>query len=262
MSVLSTITKPEDRPVICTITGDAGVGKTTLAATFPKPIFIRIEDGLQAIDSANRPDAFPVVTGVEQLWEQLTALIKEKHDYKTLVIDSVTQLETLFGEHVIESDPKKPRSLAQALGGYGAGYGAVAALHGRVRKAAKVLNEVRGMHVVFIAHSDVSTIELPDEDPYSRYELRMHKKCLPHYVDNTDLVAYLKLETFTTGDGERKKAISSGNRIAICYTAAAQISKNRYGITEPVEVPKGENPFIQFIPSLQAKAAKPNKTAE
>lgn len=250
MSLLSTVTKPQDRPVIATITGDAGVGKTTLAATFPKAIFIRIEDGLQAVPAETRPDAFPVVTKVDDLWQQLTTLIKEQHEYKTLVIDSVTQLETLFAEHIMESDPKKPKSLAQANGGYGAGYSAVSALHGRVRKAAKVLNE-KGMHVVFIAHSDVSTIELPDEDPYSRYELRLHKKSTPHYVDNVDLVAYLKLETFTTGDGERKKAISSGNRVAICYTAAAQISKNRFGISEPIEVPQGENPFVSFIPSLK-----------
>ena len=106
MSLLSTISKPDDRPVIATITGDAGTGKTTLGATFPKPIFIRIEDGLQAVPSKIRPDAFPVVSKVDQLWEQLTTLIKEGHDYKTVVIDSVTQLETLFGEHVIEQDPK------------------------------------------------------------------------------------------------------------------------------------------------------------
>lgn len=251
MSVLSTITKPADRSVIATITGDAGTGKTSLAATFPKPVFIRVEDGLQAIPEATRPDALPVVTKVEQLWEQLTALIKEKHDYKTVVIDSVTQLETLFAEYVIETDPKKPKSLAQANGGYGAGFGAVSAMHGRVRKAAKALNEMRNLNVIFIAHSDVTTIELPDEDPYSRYELRLHKKSVPHYVDNVDLVAYLKLETFTTGDGDRKKAMSTGNRVAICYTAAAQVSKNRFGISEPIDVELGKNPFVNYIPTLK-----------
>lgn len=256
MSILSSVGKPADRPVIATITGDAGVGKTTLAATFPKPIFIRAEDGLQSVPESLRPDAFPVLGKVDELWDQLTALVTEEHDYKTLVIDSVTQLETLFGDHVIESDPKKPKSLAQANGGYGAGFLAVAALHGRLRKAAKILNERKGMHIVFIAHSDVSTLELPDQDPYSRYELRLHKKCMPHYVDNVDLVAYIKLETFTTGDGDRKKAISSGNRLAVCYTAAAQISKNRYGISDDIPVENGVNPFIQFIPSLNAKKGK------
>ncbi len=255
-SLLSTITKPAARPAIVTITGEPGVGKTILASTFPNPIFIRAEDGMESIPLDKRPDAFPVIDKVESLWEQLTTLIKEDHQYKTVVIDSVTQLETMFGEHVIDSDPKQPKSLAQANGGYGAGYGAVSALHGRVRKAAKILNEKKGMFVVFIAHSETSTIELPDQDPYSRYDLRLHKKSVPHYSDNVDMVTYLRLETFTTGDGERKKAISSGNRIAVCHTDAAQISKNRYGIKEPVEVDEGVNPFIEFIPALQVKQTK------
>lgn len=253
MSLLSTITKPQARPAIITITGDPGVGKTCLAATFPKPVFIRAEDGVESIALERRPDAFPVLSNTAELWEQLTTLVKEEHDYKTLVIDSVTQLETMFADHVIESDPKNPKSLAQANGGYGAGYGAVSALHGRVRKAAKILNEKKGMFVVFIAHSETSTIELPDQDPYSRYDLRLHKKSVPHYSDNVDLVAYLRLETFTTGDGERKKAISSGQRIAVCHTDAAQISKNRYGIKEPIHVDESVNPFIEYIPALQSK---------
>ena len=256
------INKPQEKPAIITITGDAGTGKTTLANTFPKPIFIRLEDGLQSIPESKRPDAFPVVDKADDLWDQLTYLIREEHDYKTLVIDSITQAETLFIESVVSSDPKKPRTINQALGGYGAGMQAVAAYHGRIRKAAQLLNEKRGMHVIFIAHSDVSTIELPDSDPYSRYELRLGKKSMSHYVDNVDMVAYLKLETFTTGDGDRKKAISSGNRIAICHSAAAQVSKNRYDISEEIQIERGKNPFVESIPYLKAqyKAAQTKTT--
>ena len=249
MSYLSKICKPIDRPIICTITGDAGTGKTTLAATFPNPIFIRAEDGLQAIKQDDRPDAFPLLSDAEEIWKQLAALINEENDYKTVVIDSVTQLETMFADYVVSTDPKKPRTLAQAVGGYGAGQVAVAAMHGRVRKAAQMLNEL-GKHVVFIAHSDVSTIEPPDDDPYTRYDLRLHKKSMTHYVDNVDLVAYLKLETFTMGDGDKKRAIYSGNRIVTCYSSAAQVSKNRYGINEDIKVDIGVNPFIDYIKSL------------
>ena len=251
MSILSTVTKPKSQPTIITITGSPGIGKTTLAATFPKPIVIRAEDGLESIPEEKRPDAFPIVKKVDDLWEQLSALVTEDHDYKTLIVDSVTQLETLFGEHVVDNDPKAS-NLATACGGYGAGYTAVSALHGRVRKAAQILNERKGMHVIFIAHSEVSSVDLPDEDPYSRYELRLHKKSAPHYSDNVHMVAYLRLETFTKGDNDVKKVISSNQRIAICHTHAAQVSKNRYGIKEPIHVEEGENPFIPFIKSLQS----------
>jgi hypothetical protein len=252
MSILSSITKPDDRSIICTITGDAGLGKTSLASTFPKPIFIRAEDGLQAIPTATRPDAFPLLSNVDMLWEQLTALIKEDHDYKTLVVDSVTQLDTLFTNYIVDTDPKKPRTIAQALGGYGAGFQALSSLHGRVRKAAGILNEAKGMNIVFIAHSETETIELPDQDPYTRYNIRMQKKSVSHYTDNTDLVGYLKLETHTFGDGERKKAISDGTRILVSYATAANISKNRFGINEDIVVVNGINPLLNLIPSIGA----------
>jgi hypothetical protein len=249
MSLLDSISKPKDRAVICTITGDSGMGKTTMAASFPKPIVIRAEDGLQAIPEAQRPDAFPVLSSEAQLWEQLTVLIKEDHDYQTLIIDSVTALERLFIQAVIESDPKKPKTINQACGGYGAGLMAVAGLHQRVRKACGLLNE-KGMHIVFIAHADTETIELPDQDPYTRYNMRLGKRSVAPYVDDSDVVGFLKLETFTTGDGERKKAISDGTRILVAYATASNVSKNRYGITKDIQVQAGVNPLGQFIPSL------------
>jgi len=252
MSILSSIAKPDDRSIICTITGDAGLGKTSLASTFPSPIFIRAEDGLQAVPSESRPDAFPLLSNTDQLWEQLTALIKEDHKYKTLVVDSVTQLDTLFTNYIVDTDLKKPKSIAQALGGYGAGFQALSSLHGRVRKAAGILNETKGMNIVFIAHSETETIELPDADPYTRYNIRMQKKSVSHYTDNVDLVGYLKLETHTMGDGERKKAISDGTRILVTYASASNVSKNRYGITNDLVVMAGQNPLINLIPSIGA----------
>ncbi len=251
MSVLAKASKPADRPVIATITGDAGIGKTRLAATFPNPVFIRSEDGMQSIPSADRPDALPMIASADDLWEQLTALINENHEYKTLVIDSVTALERLFINHVVDSDPKNPKSINQALGGYGAGLAAVASMHQRVRKAAGILNTKRGMHVVFIAHADTVTVEPPDQDPYTRYDLRLGKRSVAPYTDDVDIVAYLKLETHTMGDGERKKAISDGTRILTAYTTASNISKNRFHITDDLEVAEGDNPLAAYIPTLK-----------
>jgi AAA domain len=256
MSLMDTVSKPADRPVLVTICGDAGMGKTSLAAAFPKPIFIRSEDGMQSIPESQRPSAFPVIANAKTLWEQLTAVIHEPHDFQTLVIDSVTALERMFIADVMEQDPKA-KSINQALGGYGAGTAAVAAMHQRVRKAAGLANAKRGMHVVFVAHADVETMKLPDVDDYMRYSLRLPAKSQPPYVDDVDVVGFVRLEMFTKGDdGDRKRAISTGDRELIVHATASNVSKNRYGLTDPLPFKAGENPLAAVIPALRQNAAK------
>jgi hypothetical protein len=260
MSMLESIKKPDDRPIICTICGDAGTGKTRLAATFPKPIFIRAEDGMQSIPTAERPDAFPLLTRIPKasdivttLFDQLIALLKEPHDYQTLVIDSVSALDAIFTAEALERDGRA-KTLAQALGGYGAGVQYVSDQHRRVRKAAGALNERRGMNIVFIAHADVETMRLPDQDDYQRYSLRLPAKSLPPYVDDVDMVGFIKLVSVVRGeDGERKRAISTGDRELVVASSVSNISKNRFGITETLDVPEGQNPLYGLVPGLDAK---------
>lgn len=268
MSMLSAIEKPKDRPPIITICGDAGAGKTRLAATFPNPIFIRAEDGMQSIPADKRPDAFPVLRGpnateiVKALFDQMIALLREPHEYQTLVIDSVTALDEIFSAEALEKDGKA-KTLQSALGGFGAGFNYVANQHQRVRKAAQLLNERRGMTVVLLAHADIENMKLPDQDDYQRWSMRMHSKSLPAYLDYPDIVGFIRQVSVVKGaDGERKRALSSHERELIIYSGAAQVSKNRYGITEALDVPEGENPLLGLIPGLPgAKTAKKAKPA-
>ena len=246
MSVLDQISKPKPRPLAATIIGEAGLGKTSLAACFPKPIFIRAEDGLKSIINSPMPDAFPVLKTVEDLWPQIWALAKEEHAYQTVVIDTVSTLDTMFTDWVVETDPNKPKSINQALGGWGAGTNMVASQHRRLREGCEYLLD-RGMNVVFLSHADMSTISPPDGNQYTRYTMRMHEKSMQPYVDNVDVVGFLRLETFTKGDGDVKKAISTGDRQLVCHAMAANVSKNRFGIVEPLEVKLGENPLREYL---------------
>lgn len=261
MSVLDTIGKPADRPPIITIVGDAGTGKTSLAATFPNPIFIRAEDGLQSISADKRPDAFPLLSKADDLWPQLIALLQEEHDYKSVVIDSVSAMDSLFTKAILDKDGRA-QTLATALGGYGAGFQALTGMHVRLRKAAGLLNTQRGMNVIFISHADLETMRLPDTDDYARYSLRLGAKSLPPFVDDVDMVAFIRLVSALRGkDEERKKIISDGSRELIAYSTASSVSKNRFGITEPIECPEGENPLLGLIPGI-AGIAKPTKPAK
>ena len=248
MSILEQAFVPESGPQIITICGDAGLGKSSLAATFPNPIFIRCEDGVARIPAEFRPKALPPVRSEDQLWEQLKAIVHDKHDFKTCVIDTVSAADRMFVQSILAQDGRA-KSINQAMGGYGAGFSALAARHQQLRNAAEAMRVKRAMNVVFLAHTEVGTMRLPDQDDFSRYSLRMtHDKSLPPYLDDVDAVGFLRQRIVLKGDeGERKKAISDDTRELVMHVTASNVSKNPYGITEPIEVPLGTNPLAEFV---------------
>lgn len=244
------VEKPTTSPHIITICGDAGTGKTTLAATFPKPVFIRAEDGTKSLLGKDI-DLLPIVKSEEELNAQLKALINEEHDYQTLVIDSVSALERLFVQTVLESDPQA-KSINQAMGGYGAGWNAVTAKHMRVRKAAGILNSKRGMNVVFIAHADIENVPDPSGEDYQRWSLQLNRKSQPPYVGDVDIVGFLRFKSFVkTDDKGKKKVIGTGDREILCNPEPSTVCKNRFGIEKPIPVKMGENPFSAIFEGVK-----------
>jgi hypothetical protein len=235
------------RPIIATFFGEGGMGKSTLAAMFPRPVFIRTEDGTASLAGNDEVMLFPLVSSSQEVLDQIEALATQEHDFKTVVIDSITQLATLIEHEIVAADPKA-KSINQAGGGYGAGYNTAAEKHRQVREWAGALAYERGMNVVFIGHADTETLDLPDFDPFARYTVRMHKKSLPHYTDNVDLVGLIRLKTYVRGDGDKKRAISTGDREIICFPQASSVTKNRFNITQPLPFTfESGNPFEAFV---------------
>lgn len=106
------------------ISGASGVGKTFFALSFPKPYLIDAEGG------ATRPQyqaklkaAGGAYLGKEEgsqefdvVIDQIKALITEKHDYKTLIIDSFSylyMLEAAKAEEKVGSDFGRDKKEAQ-----------------------------------------------------------------------------------------------------------------------------------------------------
>ena len=245
---LKTLSKPSgQRPIICTLFGEGGMGKTTLAAMFKSPVFIRTEDGTASLTGNDNVSLFPLATSTQDVLDAIEALATQKHDHKTLVIDSITQLATMVEAEIVAADPKA-KSINQAGGGYGAGYSAAAEKHRQIRDWAGSLAYEKGLNIVFIGHADTEMLDLPDMDPFARYTVRMHKKSLPHYTDNVDLVGLIRLKTFVRGgDGDKKRAISTGEREIICHPQASSVTKNRFNVSEPLAFTFDRNPFADFV---------------
>ncbi len=74
--------------------GPAGVGKTTAAIQFPKPYLIDTERGAenpQYVAALKKVGgAYFGTTDPDELIAEVTALLAEKHDYRTVIIDPLT----------------------------------------------------------------------------------------------------------------------------------------------------------------------------
>ena len=116
---LKSLSKPTgQRPVIATLFGEGGMGKTTLAAMFPKPVFIRTEDGTASQTGNDNVSLFPLATSTQDVLDAIEVLATEKHEFKTVVIDSVTQFEKLAIREILDSETNpKAKSMAAAHGG-------------------------------------------------------------------------------------------------------------------------------------------------
>ena len=102
--------------------GNAKVGKTTLGIQFPKPYIIDTEgttDKEKYVDLINKGEGVVLITqDFDELVGQVKELLTTKHDYKTLVIDSLTilyndlldksalKVGTEFGRHYGEANKK------------------------------------------------------------------------------------------------------------------------------------------------------------
>jgi hypothetical protein len=151
------------------IHGQEGVGKTTLAAKFPKPVFLQTEDGAPA---GLKVATFGLLSNYTDVRDALAALGNEPHDFGTVVLDSADKLEGLIWADVCATN-NWPSIEAP---GYGKGYIVADRWWRDFLAALDWLRRERGLTIVLLAHSAVETINDPRAPTYTSYQLRLHKR--------------------------------------------------------------------------------------
>lgn len=237
-------------PMVMTVIGDAGTAKTSLGALFPKPLFIRLEDGTKSLENKDQVMQTPVIGSTAEVISWLSDLYNSESPVKTVIFDSVTKMNSMIEDEVIASDIKAPKSINTALGGYGAGHNAVSSIHRSIKAWCDVLARHRGMNIIFIAHSKIETMDSPDLDAYSRYGLKMNRASFASYIDDVDMVAQLKLATFVMkgkSEMDRAKAKTTGGITISCHAQPSSVTKNRFGIVNDIVFEQGIFPFQSII---------------
>ena len=227
------LTGMQQTPWKTLIYGPPGIGKSTLASRAPKPIVIDVEGGVKRIDVPKTKQ----VQKLEDFHAAMRFLITERHQFKTVIVDTVDVLETFIHEYVCRHAAKD--SIEDF--GYGKGYKIAQEEWMKVLKACDLLN-AKGINALLIAHDQTKVFRPPNGDEYERYQIRINQNTASLIVGKMDAVLYAHYELVMKTDGgnkDRQFASTTGRRFIQCQESLSVIAKNRFGL-DKVEVMSSE----------------------
>lgn len=205
------------------IYGPEGVGKTTFANLFPAPLNIDIEDGSKQLDVERVED----IKTFDDVTATIRWLLENKHEYKTLIIDTADWLEKLCDEKICADNDI---TSIEAMG-YGQGYGERRTIFGRLLSLINLLKSK--MNIIFLAHSKVERIDPPQNSslPYDHISMKCSKQVAPLLKEWCDALLFMTFDDKVEVDKQKRaKAIGGNERIMYTQHTAFCDAKNRFGL--------------------------------
>lgn len=240
MAKYDLITGIQKKALRVVIYGVAGIGKTTLAAQFPNPVFIDVEDGSNQLPVARMPRP--------SSWEMLMDEVREVRDgnvpCSTIIIDTADAAEELC----VDACCVEQGWDGIEAPGWGKGYTYLAEKFG---KLLDVLGEVvdHGINVVMVSHCLCRKFELPNEEgAFDRYELKLSKKVAPMLKEWSDMLLFLDYKIYVEEVSKDHHKARGGKRIIRTTHHPSWDAKNRFGL--PDEMPLSYDGLAPYVPDM------------
>lgn len=220
--------------VKCVVYGPEGIGKTTFASRFPRPVFIDTEGSTKELDV----DRLPEPSSWQMVKDEVRYVIDHPECCGTLVIDTADWAEEMCCRHVCN---KNQMDGLESFG-YGKGYKYATEEFGTL---INLLTDVveKGVNVVVTAHAAMRKFEQPDEmGAYDRWEMKLinTQKCSDSAMlkEWADIVIFANYKTHTIAadkEGKKKKAMGAGTRVMYTTHHSCWDAKNRYGLPDEMD---------------------------
>jgi hypothetical protein len=236
------------------IYGPEGIGKSSLAAQFPDPLFIDTEGSTDNMDvaRADKPTSWTM------LMNHIAFVKANPTICQTLIIDTIDWAEALALQYICAQHGK---SGIEDFG-WGSGYTYLIEEIGRLLDRLQELVEL-GINVVLTAHTQVKKFTKPDElGGYDRYELKLSNKKTETNVSAkvkewADMVLFLNYKTYIITDEKTKKQKAQGGQRVIQTThSPSWDAKNRHNLPEelPMDFAAIAHIFAQATAEQPAQA--------
>jgi len=215
--------------------GPPGVGKTSLAATFPTPVGADLEGSTERyevarIDLRNAPleahDAGGTVDKqATSVMNFLRVLARDSHEYKTLFVDTLDWLE-----------PKIWEATCSRLGipsmetmGYGKAYVEADEEWEKFLGALNYLHSKRDMHIVLLAHSHTRLTNDRNFNEYQRHDIKLHKRASSKFTEWAEIIGFLTYDTYVAKKNGKEVSRHDGERVLLIHEDGQYVAKNRFG---------------------------------
>ena len=245
--MLQGVSQGKRKPPRVALYGPAKIGKTSWAAQFPVPIFITTEDGTEGLGV----DRYDAATEWKQILERLTAVANGKHEYKTVVLDTLNgaaelaaqdRCATLFGG---DWGPKGFAAFGQGMG----------ATSEEMRRLLPLLDLCRdhGMTVVLLAHTGVQSVRNPVEGDFQKYAPEMDRRIWARFAKWADMIGradyeYIVMQRSGKDAKEGPGRVKGTNsRIVRWEGSAAEDAGCRAGFEMPAITPLSYQAFIEGL---------------
>ncbi|MBL0716853.1 MAG: ATP-binding protein [Desulfosarcina sp.] len=221
-----------------------GLGKSSWASVSPAPIILQTEDGLTEIKVPH----FPVAQTIEDVFSYIAMLIKEEHQYKTFILDTLDWFETLTWKKVCED--KDVNSIEEI--GYAKGYTFAMEHHKKLLRGITKLHQTKNMAIILLAHNEVKTFNNPEGENYDQYVIKLHKKAAARYEEFCDAVFFMNHKAYIVAEkgSLKNKATGSGERAIYTEGRPAATAKCRYDLPYEIPFPKGTG-FTEVLNLIQ-----------
>lgn len=237
--------------------GPEGIGKSSLAAQFPNPVFIDTEGSTDKLE-VNR---LKKPTSWTELLQMLD-WIKQQRQFSTVIIDTADWAQRLAEQEV--NQQYGVQSIADI--GYGNGYVYMKDKFGNFLDKMQDMADA-GINAVLTAHAQIVKFEDPGElGAYDRYELKLAKRsnadvsAMAKEWADTILFMNYKVISVKADDSGKKYKAQGGQRVMYTTHRPAWDAKNRDNLSE--ELPLDYSSIAHIIPDMLQSATPTQPVTE
>lgn len=260
-----------------------GYGKTTLAAEFPKPIFITTHDeqGIRVLQKSKVVDPSIPVVMLDPLWSGqvyrklidhpawvrlISTLddiirtggveVRGKHynDRRTIVVDTISALQSVCWQHTISLEYDGNGSATSEFYSFQKGYEIAAVRFWQEDFLNRCLALVeKGYNVVLLCHATATTVPNATGPDYQEWRPTLQSaKAASNILALTtrcvhNILFLYNSQEFGKADESKKKSrsiVKDFHRMVGCTTSTWFMAKNWLGLRE--DIPAGDSPAETF----------------